>query len=155
MSEEPSWLAIARKELGQAEIPGTQDNPRIIEYLKTVELPTGTQVHDEVSWCSAFVNWTLKQSGNPGTNSPAARSWEKWGMYLKVPQVGCVVVIKRGSIAWQGHVGFYVGAPSPAYVTLLGGNQSDKVCIENFPAWRVTAYRWPGTQGGANEESHS
>ena len=30
---EPAWLEIARREIGQKEVPGSADNPRIVEYF--------------------------------------------------------------------------------------------------------------------------
>jgi hypothetical protein len=52
---------IAKAELGTTEVPGTQNNPRILEYHATTTLKATT---DEVPWCSSFVN--LNTEGDLG-----------------------------------------------------------------------------------------
>lgn len=141
------WVAIARGELGQRDYPGpTHNNPRILEYLRT----TGQQTNaDETSWCSAFVNWCMKQSGRSGTNNAAARSWLTYGQALASPIPGTIVVLWRESpSSWKGHVGFFDGWDVGNRVRLLGGNQGggvdwDEVCVATFPQERVLGYRWP------------
>ena len=102
----PKWLQIAREELGQAEIPGPKSNPRIVEYLKSTDLGPPDDQQDETPWCSAFVNWCIKQAGLKGTNSAAAASWRHWGVELEDGRLGCVVVMTRPG---GNHVGFYEG----------------------------------------------
>ncbi|HZG46658.1 MAG TPA: hypothetical protein VEZ41_10420 [Allosphingosinicella sp.] len=50
---------------------------------------------------------------------------------------------------WKGHVGFYVGEePKQGNTTVyhvLGGNQSNKVCVARLAANRLLAARWPAT----------
>lgn len=133
------WCEIAAKELGIEEVPGTESNPRIIEYHKATTLKATS---DEISWCASFVGWALQSAGIQPTHSAAARSYLNWGKELKEPKFGCVTVLKRGNSSWQGHVGFYVGGDS-FHVKLLGGNQSDKVSIANFKKSDVLGYRWP------------
>ena len=137
---EPLWLQIARRELGQSEIAGEADNPRIVEYLRAVDLPGARK--DEVSWCSAFVNWCIQQCGWVGTGSAAAKSWLQWGQACE-PRLGAIVVMDRGTEAWQGHVGFYLDTVV-GYVVVLGGNQSNSVSIAKYPIDKVRGYRWPG-----------
>jgi uncharacterized protein (TIGR02594 family) len=89
--------------------------------------------------------------GLEGTHSAAARSWLKWGHRLSTPAFGCVVVLKRGGknepgrdvIKARGHVGFFIDQCTPGEITILGGNQSNKVCERNYPLDRVLDYRWP------------
>ncbi|MBJ6799769.1 peptidoglycan-binding protein [Geomonas sp. Red259] len=66
------WLKIAAGEVGQKEFPRSPANPRIITYHSATSLRA---ISDEVAWCSAFVNWCLRQAGIAGTNSAAATSW--------------------------------------------------------------------------------
>ncbi|WP_224984859.1 TIGR02594 family protein [Geomonas agri] len=66
------WMGIARKEIGQKEVAGHRDNPRILSYHATTTLKA---TDDETPWCSSFVNWCLKQAGVKGTDSAAATSW--------------------------------------------------------------------------------
>jgi uncharacterized protein (TIGR02594 family) len=122
------------------EIPGAQHNPRILEYLATTSV--GPSGGDETSWCSAYVNWSLRMARVVGTNSAAARSWLQWGRKAE-PQVGAVCVLWRGSPTdWRGHVGFVLGWNGGA-VHLLGGNQGDRVSVQSFPTARVLEYRMP------------
>lgn len=133
----PPWLAIAEGEMGVAELYGSRHNPRIVEYHQATTLKAKA---DEVAWCSAFVNWCLQQLGIKGTKSAAARSWLNYGTPLAQPTYGCIAVFKRGSSAWQGHVAFYL-VEDTEQVLVLGGNQSDKVCVTAMPRSSLLAYR--------------
>ena len=140
------WVAVAHGELGQRDYPGPRYNPRVVEYLKT----TGLQGNeDETSWCSAFVNWCMRQARQRGTNNAAAKSWLTYGQALSSPRHGCVVVLWRDSpSSWKGHVGFFEGFDVGNRVRLLAGNQGggvswDEVCVTTFPQERVLGYRWP------------
>lgn len=138
-TETPRWLETAENEIGIKEAPGSADNPKVLEYHAATSLGARD---DAVAWCSAFVNWCMKQNEIPRTNSAAARSWLTWGVRLDEPRKGCVVVLKRGSNPVQGHVGFYVGDGASS-IRLLGGNQSDQVKVSLFPKPMVLGYRWP------------
>ena len=134
--EVPDWLVVAREEEGRKihEYAGQwQDNPRIIEYLESTSYDG--ELHDEVPWCSAFVNWCITKAGRKGTNSAAASSWLTWGQKLDQPRLGCIVVFDH-------HVGFYAGTAGDQLL-LLGGNQSNAVNTENKHPSEVLAYRWP------------
>ena len=138
-NEVPAWMEVAIAESGQREIPGPRHNERILEYHRWTSLQASD---DETPWCSAFVNWCMGKAGFAGTNSAAARSWLTWGQRIE-PRYGCIAVLWRGSPASaQGHVGFYVGEDD-GYISLLGGNQGDRVSIAKFPKTRVLAFRWP------------
>lgn len=133
-----NWMDIAKKEIGIHEVTGGE-NPRIIQYFTAVSYHAQ---EDEVPWCSAFANWVLKQAGIEGTDSAVARSFEKWGEELEDPRKGAVIVFD-----WQngsGHVGF-IYSWTDSSVAVLGGNQSDQVCITNFKWDNVSAMRWPDT----------
>ena len=134
---EPKWLAVARAEIGVKEYPGAQHNPRVIKYLKST---TNQATSDETAWCSAFVNWCVVQAGVAGTNSAAARSWLKWGRALSEPVPGCMVVFQRGSSPTSGHVAFYLETRGTG-ILVLGGNQSNSVCVSSYPAGKLLGYR--------------
>jgi uncharacterized protein (TIGR02594 family) len=136
----PKWYALAEAELGQAEIPGKDHNPRILEYLHVAGFPDVQ--NDEDAWCAVFANWALVEAGQPGTQSRMARSFLGYGKTLAKPEKGCIVVLKRGSNPIQGHVGFYSHTKDKR-VYLLGGNQSNKVSIASFAVADVLAYRMP------------
>lgn len=121
--------------------PGAGDNPRIVQYLKSTDLGKPANRNDETAWCSAFVNWCVEQSDHDGTNSAAARSWMHWGKGTKRPTKGAIVVLWRGSkTGTQGHVGFYVRSVN-SRIELLGGNQGDRVSLQQFPKNRLLGYR--------------
>jgi len=130
------------------EISGKEDNPFILAMLK---LDSSWPDHDEVPWCSAYVNfiaWNLKL---PRSKSLAARSWLLVGTPIQLAmatQGFDVVILKRGGpnqpgpsvIDAQGHVGFF-SAYDGYSVYVLGGNQSNKVNIQPFPTDRILGIR--------------
>lgn len=137
----PPWIDIAEAELDQKETPGSKHNPKILEYHSTTTLRAS---QDEVPWCSSFVNWVMIHAGVKGTNSAAARSWQKWGLGLSEPKIGAIAVLSRGKNPAKGHVGFVAAFDlEKKNVLLLAGNQGNRVSIQNFPMSRVVAYRWP------------
>ena len=131
---------IAKGEIGQKEIPGSKDNPRIIEYLKSVDLNDELTLHDEIAWCSAFVTWCLKKAGGKGTGAANARSYLHWGLVVSEPHEGDIVIFKRGNSSWQGHVGYYISKDEET-VLCLSGNTSNQVKIARFPIDNVLGYR--------------
>jgi uncharacterized protein (TIGR02594 family) len=169
------WLEIAREELadGVMEIPGAKHNPRIMQYIYTCpnifDNPTYTwakrhpraprrsdqeiyverEGEEGVDWCSAFVNWCLKQAGLNGTNHALASSWLKWGQRLDGPRLGAIVVL-----TWENkradHVAF-LDKKGDEW-KLLGGNQkptsgkggSVAVSLRPFNPKTAMAYIWPG-----------
>lgn len=134
---------VAKKELGVTEVPGSKNNPRIVEYHKETSLHATS---DSVAWCSSFVNFCVAESirsgykSYPPTRSAMARSWALWGLATKDPKEGDIVVFSRGRDGVSGHVGFFIKR-DPLYVWCLGGNQSDSVCISKYLRARVIAYR--------------
>jgi uncharacterized protein (TIGR02594 family) len=140
-AEEFPWMPIALGEQGVKESPGTGDNPRVVEYLKSTNLGTPHNANDETPWCSAFVNWCIERAGYEGTDSAWARAWLNWGKPVAMPKRGCIVVLSRG--ASSGHVGFYIGERGDS-IKVLSGNQRDAVNISAYPKVRVLGYRLPG-----------
>ena len=135
----PPWMEHAWRELGVEEIPGPRDNPRVVRYHESVD---DEKEPDRIAWCSSFVNFCISQAGFTGTNSRAARSWLNWGVPITDPMPGAVTVLWRHRVeTWQGHVGFFI-TDLGNEVVLLGGNQSDAVCVKRFPKERVLGYRW-------------
>lgn len=136
-SEYPEPLKNAINEVGTKEFPGENHNPKIIEYHKSCELRAKT---DEISWCSAFVNWCFLQSEDDSrTKSAAAISWAKWGEETNDPRIGDIVVFRRVGSSWRGHVGFYVGRKK-GKILVLGGNQGNKVSFQWYPETGKSIY---------------
>ena len=127
-------------EVGVAQFPVGQSNPRIAEYHAGTNL---CGYDDKAPWCSSFVNWCLGQAGIAGTGSALARSWLEWGRPLSGPEPGCIVVLRRGDPdGWQGHVGFFLRGDD-RHIHLLGGNQLQQVREHFYPVASVLGYRWP------------
>jgi len=126
--------ATAKAEMGVKEKPGSAQEKRILQYHKTTTLKALT---DETPWCASFVNWVVIECNLKGTNSASARSWIKWGVELKKPIRGCVVVFTRTG---GGHVGFY-HSEDANNIYVLGGNQSNSTNISAYPRTRLLGYR--------------
>jgi len=144
---DPPWIAVARRELGVAEVPGPDSNPRIIEYLHSVTtLPPADQQTDETPWCACFMQWVLAQVGIAGTNSARALSYRNWAQAEPTasPRVGALAVFTRNG---GGHVGFYMGDAAAGRVFVLGGNEGNRVAIVSFPTagpdYQLVDCRWP------------
>lgn len=137
---EPKWLTIGRGEIGEREVSGPKANPRIVEYFAAADSDVTS---DETSWCSAFACWCLEKAGYASTNNLAARSWLRYGKKV-TPKLGAIMVFKRGTSNWQGHVGFYVGETATKY-KILGGNQGNSVSIREIPKSSFLDARWPDT----------
>ncbi len=132
----PSWITVAEGELGTAEIAGARHNPRVIEYHAT----TGGFSDDETPWCASFVNWVLQRSGQGGTGSAAAMSFQNYGTQLDRPAYGCIAVFSYGG--GKGHVGFVVGKQGDRLL-VLGGNQGDQVKVSSYGTGSIVAYVVP------------
>lgn len=137
MNELP-WIIEGRKHIGQMEIKGPRHNPLILQFWKDIK--RGGIKDDETPWCAAFVGAMLERSGIKSTRFESAKSYLNWGVQIREPAYGCVVVFSREG---GGHVGFVVGQKQNGDLMVLGGNQSDAINIRAFPRNRVTGYRWP------------
>ena len=133
-------LAIALGEYGVTEVPGRNNNPRILSYSAFTGL--NWVKDDETSWCGIFMAFCAKSAMLPGVaNCATARNWLKWGYEVTHPKTGDVVIMWRDSPdSWKGHVGIFINQLGDE-IHVLGGNQGDKVCIQKFPASRVLGYR--------------
>lgn len=132
-------LATAATALGLNE---TDKAAALSDYLKT-----GGQNLDPATtaWCAAFVNSTLRQSGQAGTNSLAARSFLDWGQPVDQPRPGDIAVFSRGDPSgWQGHVGFFQGYNPDGTINVLGGNQGDSVSVAAYSPDRLLGFRRDG-----------
>lgn len=130
---------IAERFLNLSEVKGTIDNVQIMAML---HLDTDWPQHDEVPWCSAFVNYVCWLLRLPRTRSLAAISWETVGSPITLDDAikgFDIVVLKRGT-GRQRHVGFFAGTNN-ATVLLLGGNQNNQVNVSAYDVKNVTAVR--------------
>lgn len=105
---------------------------------KTLQNLTGVNPR-RTPWCAAFINGILKHSGHKTSGSNLASSFRHYGMPVRKPSQGDIVVMRR-------HVGIFVGYVNRngrRYVAVLGGNQSNKVQVSYYPASKVVTYRRP------------
>jgi uncharacterized protein (TIGR02594 family) len=121
------WLEVAHREIGQREMPGQDNNSRVMEYISAVRSTHGLQ-DDDVDWASPFVEWTLNQTNIRGPKTMRPRDWLNWGRIVDPPQRGCIIVLDLGRIS---HVGFYLEDLGASH-KVLGGNQSDVVSISLY-----------------------
>lgn len=132
-------IDIALQEYGLTEIPGEENNPRILTFFKM----TGHEwvQTDETAWCSAFMNWVCLKAGVRGSGELNARSWLNVGKEVKKPKPGNIVIFWREHPqSWKGHVGLFINEHDLNIYT-LGGNQNNKVCIKPYSVDRVIGYR--------------
>lgn len=129
--------SLAEQFVGLTEVQGNFDNPQIMSMLK---LDANWPTHDEVPWCSAFVNYICWLLDLPRSKSLLARSWLKVGKAVTLEKATCgfcVCIFARkdsnGNISFDkenytaaGHVGFYSDI-SDKGILLLGGNQNNSV----------------------------
>ena len=138
---------IAQRFTGIDEVGGNIDNPQLMAMLK---LDNKWPEHDEVPWCSAFVNYICWLCRLPRSKDLRARSWLTIGrgIPLDSAEVGDVVILKRGLgeqpgpevIDAKGHVGFYAGRMD-GLIEILGGNQSDTVKVSRYSTTRLLSVR--------------
>jgi uncharacterized protein (TIGR02594 family) len=136
------WYEEAKHLIGTREIAGMSDNPVIMEWADALDLEYSG---DDVPWCGLFVahciGSALASEVLPG-NPLGARQWEKFGEST-TPRLGAVMVFWRVSTTCgKGHVGFYAGEDNNAF-QILGGNQSNKVCLTWVGKNRFLGARWP------------
>ena len=142
----PNTIKWALAELGVQETVGKGSNKTIIAWRDELN-QAGVKIagfsEDSVPWCglfSAIICYRRKKVASEIPTSPLwARNWAKYGKHATTAMLGDTLVFVRNG---GGHVGFYVGEDKTAY-HVLGGNQSDKVCITRILKSRCIAVRRP------------
>ena len=136
------WFEEARHLMGTKEVGGRGNNQVILDWAANLEVHYPS---DDIPWCGLFVahcvGSTLQEEPLPA-NPLGARQWAKFGAPTQ-PRLGAIMVFWRESrTSGKGHVGFYAGEDASAY-QILGGNQSDKVCLTWLGKDRFLEARWP------------
>lgn len=138
----PRMVSEALKLFGTVETPGRADNPIIMGWATEIGV-TRIYSGDEVPWCGLFMGVVAKRAGKVLPPTPLwARDWLNFGRRLRAGEVaalGDVLIFGRNG---GGHVGLYVGEDLNAY-HVLGGNQSDRVCITRIAKGRMLGVRRP------------
>ena len=142
MKIETSLYHVALNLSGIKEVPGKEDNGFIRWCLSLTTTPSPH--HDEIPWCSAFMNGLCKILGIKPSGSAAARSWLAMGTPVDKDgaEIGMdIVILSRGGRPTAGHVGVFAGYDGPDKIKVLGGNQADLVCLRSFPRASVIGIR--------------
>lgn len=135
----PRMLVEALKLYGTKEVPGPRHSDTIMGWGKEVGL-SSIYSNDEIPWCGLFMAVVAKRATWDVPKNPLwARNWLNFGVPVKTPMLGDVLVYERGS---GGHVGIYVGEDADEYFT-LGGNQSNTVNISRMAKSRLLGARRP------------
>lgn len=142
----PRMITEALKLYGTIETPGKANNATIIAWAKEVGGKVETVYKaDEIPWCGLFIAVVAKRAAKGVVKDPLwALNWGTFGKSVEAPMLGDVLVFVRKTSEGKtaGHVGLYVGEDSTCY-HVLGGNQSDKVCITRIEKKRLYASRRP------------
>lgn len=139
LDPQPLMIRCALAEYGVIEGAGAVENPVILGWAAEVGLKASYS-SDAIPWCGLFMAVVAKRAGKAVPASPLwALSWARFGWAADRPVLGDVLVFKRNG---GGHVGLYVGEDSRAF-HVLGGNQSDLVCITRIARARLFAARRP------------
>lgn len=141
MSDRLPWLDTAISLLSTKEVPGSGNNPKIIQWAKDIGgWVASFYKEDSIPWCGLFVGHCMQANGIvPPPDMLSALAWNKYGMKLDEPMYGCIMVFGRNG---GGHVGFAVSQDDNTY-HVLGGNQSDNVTITRIAKNRLVGARWP------------
>jgi uncharacterized protein (TIGR02594 family) len=139
----PKTISEALKLHGVQEIVGKGSNKTIIGWrdeLNAAGVAIAGYSDDDIPWCGLFAAIVVHRAGKRGVASPLwARNWAKFGTGVQEAGLGDVLVFVRNG---GGHVGFYVAEDATAY-HVLGGNQSNKVCVTRVEKARCIAIRRP------------
>ena len=143
----PRTISIALELFGTQEVVGRGSNPKIMAWRDLLK-EAGVKgledyTDDDIAWCgllAAIVTFRRRTDASEVVDEPLwAQNWATYGVKSPKAGLGDVLVFKRPG---GGHVGFYVGEDSECY-HVLGGNQSNKVCITRVQKSRCIAVRRP------------
>ena len=91
-------------------------------------------------WCARFMNMVLENTGHRGTGSDMANSFASYGQRISGPQVGAIAVMgRRGG----GHVGIITGVDERGNLTMISGNNRNRVREAPVSRGRIYAYVMP------------
>ncbi|MCF6349808.1 MAG: hypothetical protein L3J23_02105 [Flavobacteriaceae bacterium] len=152
----PVWMEIAWKEYKDWSIGKWTEKKgdglkRANKYIKKTK---DNFKANKNAWCGCFIHWVLKETNSTKntkfstvTNNPTSSQnyWEK-SRYssskqitpsLKEPPYGTIAVLHKSG--WTGHVGFLINFKKKGNITyayLLGGNQNNKVCVQEYKVYK-------------------
>lgn len=142
------WMARALQYIGTHEIVKGLLNPIVREFFSHTRFPAD-QVTSKTAWCAAYASTVLDLSSLKAARTARARDFLSYGVALKRPVYGALLVFSRGSNGPddpRAHVAFCVsekfedGDPE---VLALGGNQNNMVCVQPKKTDTLLGVRWP------------
>lgn len=139
-AREPRWITYARSFIGERELV----DGKLSKFVRDCLLKTRfavSRITDKTPWCAAFVTRILESVGITSARSARARDYLAWGVPLHAPVPGAICVFRRGPDA--GHVGFAMDYQRNGFVPILGGNQSNMVCVQKKRTLDLLGVRWP------------
>lgn len=154
----PKWYLVALSYLGKNEADNAFDkflsNFWAIVGLKGYKTIAGSKY----AWCGLFIAAALNISGYQwAKNGAGARNWGKFGTDIEwqvkgIPQ-GAIVHINHEancSSSKRNHVALANGdcaaaelSKSGASISLLGGNQNNRVSVATYPVKKICEVVWP------------
>ena len=137
----PKMIREALALFGTLESDGNKNNPIILNWAKETKTQDDNWYNlDSIPWCGLFMAVVAQRAGKEvPANDLSALAWANFGVKVDSAMLGDVLVFKRKG---GGHVGLYCGESVDSYF-VLGGNQSDKVCITRIQKSRLFAIRRP------------
>jgi uncharacterized protein (TIGR02594 family) len=136
----PQILVKALELIGTKEIIGTIHSDVIMGWAKDLKIDK-IYTSDEIAWCGLFIAIVCKKAGVEAGITPKealwALNWNKFGTKQTNAMLGDILTFKRNG---GGHVGIYVGEDKTCY-HVLGGNQSNMVCITRIEKTRCAGIR--------------
>lgn len=142
----PKMIIEALTLFGVQENLSVENNHVIIEWANEVGGNVANVYKaDSIPWCGLFMAVVAKRAKKQVVKDPLwALNWGTFGKLSETPMLGDVLVFNRitpdGKKA--GHVGLYVGE-NDTHFWVLGGNQSDCVCIKSIEKQRLYVCRRP------------
>ena len=138
LENSPRHLLKAIELYGTTEVVGIKNNPVIMSWAE--ELSLKQYNNDDIPWCGLYIGVIMKRAGRQVVKDPLwARNWANFGVAVKEPMLGDVLVFSRES---GGHVGLYIGEDKASY-HVLGGNQGNAVSVTRILKERLIASRRP------------
>jgi uncharacterized protein (TIGR02594 family) len=138
--DSPQILVQAKMLLGTKEIAGSVHSNIIMSWAKSLGLEK-IYTADEIAWCGLMMAIVCERADVKTNLTPKealwALNWSKFGTKQSVAMLGDILTFKRNG---GGHVGIYVGEDNTCY-HILGGNQSNMVCITRIEKSRLNSIR--------------
>ncbi|MEP6503703.1 MAG: hypothetical protein ABJD97_10250, partial [Betaproteobacteria bacterium] len=157
---EPPWMTIAEDEARTFKGETEAKIEKTRNYATAVGTGQSTIVGNDHPWCAAFVNYCLQKAGvdieNPTFADHVASKGRAHGFFevkgeklkkgadkalpmvrnphfelIDTPVFGAIAMVTASS-GHGHHVGFVYSQPRANFVVLLGGNQDDRICFEEF-----------------------